>query len=143
MMKKRNTLTIVLLGMLTAVVPFSIDMYLPGFTDIAKTFNTPVSKVALSLSSFFVGMGIGQLLYGPLLDRFGRKSPLYVGLLIYCLASVGCAFAPSIDVLIALRFVQALGGCAATIAATAMVRDLFPPQENARIFSVLILQVVS
>lgn len=125
--------------MLTAVVPFSIDMYLPGFTDIAKTYNTQVSKVALSLSSFFVGMGIGQLLYGPLLDRFGRKGPLYVGLLIYCLASIGCAFAPSIEMLIGLRFVQALGGCAATIAATAMVRDLFPPQENARIFSVLIL----
>lgn len=138
-MKKKSTLTIVLLGMLTAVVPFSIDMYLPGFTDIARTFNTPVSKVALSLSSFFVGLGIGQLLYGPLLDRFGRKGPLYVGLLIYCLASIGCAFAPTVDVLIALRFVQALGGCAATIAATAMVRDLFPPQENARIFSVLIL----
>lgn len=139
-MKNRNKfLTILILGLLTAVVPFSIDMYLPGFTDIAQTFGTPVSKVALSLSSFFAGMGVGQLLYGPLLDRFGRKQPLYIGLLLYCLASVGCAFAPSIDSLIGLRFVQALGGCAATIAATAMVRDLFPPQENAKIFSVLIL----
>jgi MFS transporter, DHA1 family, multidrug resistance protein len=137
--RKRTTLTIILLGLLTAIVPFSIDMYLPGFTDIARSFNTSVPRVALSLSSFFIGMGVGQLLYGPLLDRFGRKLPLYVGLAIYCLTSVGCYFAPSIESLIALRFVQALGGCAATIAATAMVRDLFPPEENAKIFSYLIL----
>jgi DHA1 family bicyclomycin/chloramphenicol resistance-like MFS transporter len=114
-------------------------MYLPGFTDIARTYDTSVSRVALSLSSFFIGMGVGQLLYGPLLDRFGRKLPLYVGLAIYCVTSVGCYFASSIEMLIALRFVQAVGGCAATIAATAMVRDLFPPAENAKIFSYLIL----
>ena len=137
--RKRTTLTIILLGLLTAIVPFSIDMYLPGFTDIAETYETSVSRVALSLSSFFIGMGVGQLLYGPLLDRFGRKMPLYAGLLIYCVASIGCFFASSIEMLIVLRFVQALGGCAATIAATAMVRDLFPPVENAKIFSYLIL----
>ncbi|RYZ00560.1 MAG: Bcr/CflA family efflux MFS transporter [Chitinophagaceae bacterium] len=131
--------TIVLLGLLTAVVPFSIDMYLPGFTDIARTYGSSVSRVSLTLSSFFIGIGIGQLLYGPLLDRFGRLRPLYAGLLLYCGASVGCAFAPSLDALVALRFLQAAGACSASIAATAMVRDLFPPEDNAKIFSFLIL----
>src|SRR5215211_2717392 len=109
MAKKRRGLTILLLGLLTAIVPFSIDMYLPGFPDIARSMNVTVTKVALSLSSFFVGIGIGQLLYGPLLDRFGRKKPLYAGLLLYCISSVGCAYAGSIEMLILLRFIEALG----------------------------------
>ena len=139
MTKKRRFLTILLLGLLTTIVPFSIDMYLPGFPDIALFMNVPVTKVALSLSSFFVGIGIGQILYGPLLDRFGRKKPLFVGLLLYFITSVACAYAGSIEVLIILRFVQAIGACSASIAATAMVRDLFPPDENAKIFSFLML----
>ena len=139
MTKKRRSLTILLLGLLTTIVPFSIDMYLPGFPDIAQSMNVTSAKVALSLSSFFVGIGLGQLLYGPLLDRFGRKKPLYAGLLLYFICSIGCAYAVSIESLIFLRFVQAIGACSASIAATAMVRDLFPPEENAKIFSVLIL----
>jgi DHA1 family bicyclomycin/chloramphenicol resistance-like MFS transporter len=139
MTSKRKFVTIFLLGLLTAVVPFTIDMYLPGFPDIARSMNTTVSKVALSLSSFFIGMGLGQLIYGPLLDRFGRKNPLYVGLLLYCITSVGCVYAGSIESLIFLRFIQALGACSGTIVATAMVRDIFPPEENAKIFSFLIL----
>lgn len=139
MTKKRRFITILLLGLLTAIVPFTIDMYLPGFPDIARAMDTNVSKVALSLSSFFIGMGLGQLLYGPLLDRFGRKKPLYAGLLLYCITSIGCVYAGSIENLIILRFVQAIGACSATISATAMVRDLFPPEENAKIFSFLIL----
>jgi DHA1 family bicyclomycin/chloramphenicol resistance-like MFS transporter len=136
---KQRFITILLLGLLTAIVPFTIDMYLPGFPDIAKSMNTTVSKVALSLSSFFIGMGLGQLIYGPMLDRFGRKKPLYIGLLLYCITSIGCAYASSIETLILLRFIQAIGACSATIAATAMVRDIFPPGENAKIFSFLIL----
>lgn len=136
---KKRFVTILLLGLLTAIVPFSIDMYLPAFPDIAKALQVPVSKVALSLSSFFIGIGLGQLLYGPLLDRFGRKKPLYAGMLLCCITCIGCAYATSINALIVLRFVQAIGACAATIAATAMVRDFFPPEQNARIFSLLIL----
>ncbi len=139
MTKKRKFLTILILGLLTAVVPFSIDMYLPGFPEIAHSLNTSVSNVALSLSSFFIGIAIGQLAYGPILDRFGRKAPLYAGLIFYCIASIGCSFAASIEVLIVLRFFQAIGACAASVAATAMVRDLFPASENARIFSFLML----
>src|SRR5207244_3361968 len=81
----------------------------------------------------------GQLLYGPLLDRFGRKKPLYVGLILYVVASAGCLFIHSVDALIALRFVQAIGSCAAAVAAVAMVRDLFPIEDNAKVFSLLLL----
>lgn len=138
--RSRHTgLTILLLGLLTTVVPFSIDMYLPGFPDIAASMHTTIPKVAYSLSSFFLGLGIAQLVYGPLLDRFGRTGPLYTGLVLYCISSICCAFAPSIEVLILLRFVQSVGACAAMITATAMVRDLFPPQEIARVYSFLIL----
>ena len=130
---------ILILGSLTALAPFSIDMYLPGFPAIAKDLDTTVSKVALSLSSFFIGISAGQLLYGPLLDRYGRKKPLYFGLVIYIIASAGCALATSIDALIALRFIQALGSCAATVAAVAMVRDLFPIKDSAKVFAMLML----
>lgn len=124
---------------MTALTPFSIDMYLPAFAQIAGDFGTTVTRVSLSLSSYFVGLACGQLFYGPLLDRFGRKPPLYAGLLIYILASIGCFASQSTEMLIAMRFVQALGGCVAGVASLAMVRDLFPPQEGAKIFSLLIL----
>jgi len=132
---------ILILGMLTAIGPFSIDMYLPAFPDIAKSLNTNVAKVALSLSSFFIGISAGQLIYGPLLERYGRKKPLYFGLFIYLLASIGCAMANSINALIIFRLLQALGGCAGMVASRAIVRDLFEVKENAKIFSMLMLVV--
>jgi MFS transporter, DHA1 family, multidrug resistance protein len=116
-------------------------MYLPAFSGIAKGLNTSVDQVMLSLSSFFVGISAGQLLYGPLLERFGRKNPLYFGLSLYLVASVGCAMANSVEVLIAGRFFQALGGCVGMVAARAMVRDLFEVKENAKVFSSLMLVV--
>jgi MFS transporter, DHA1 family, multidrug resistance protein len=137
----KNFYLILILGMLTAIGPFSIDMYLPAFPDIAKGLHTNVAKVTLSLSSFFIGISAGQLLYGPLLERFGRKKPLYIGLSIYLIASLGCALAASVDELIFLRFLQALGGCVGMVAARAMVRDLFEVKENAKIFSTLMLVV--
>lgn len=132
---------IVILGMLSAIGPFSIDMYLPGFPAIAADLHTTVARVALSLSSFFIGISAGQLLYGPLLDRFGRKKPLYIGLSVYLLSSIGCALCTSVDALIALRFVQAIGGCSGMVASRAMVRDLFPVEENAKVFSMLMLVI--
>src|SRR5450432_3759356 len=108
MTRSRYISLILILGGLTALTPFSIDMYLPGFPAIAKDLQTSASKVSLSLSSFFIGFSLGQLLYGPLLDRFGRKTPLYIGLSVYILASIGCALSNSIGSLIALRFIQAL-----------------------------------
>lgn len=141
MTKKRYFFLILILGTLTALGPFSIDMYLPGFPAIAKDLHETVARVALSLSSFFIGISAGQLLYGPLLDRFGRKKPLYAGLVIYVLACFGCLFVRSIEALIVLRFVQAIGSCAAGVASVAMVRDLFPVQDNAKVFSLLMLVV--
>ena len=132
---------ILILGLLSAIGPFSIDMYLPGFPAIAKNLQTDVSYVAYTLSAFFVGISIGQLLYGPLLDKYGRKKPLYFGLLLYIVASAGCIFSYSIESLIALRFLQALGGCVGMVASRAIVRDLFDVEENAKIFSLLMLVI--
>ncbi len=139
MTRSRYVSLILILGGLTALAPFSIDMYLPGFPAIAKDLATSPANVALTLSSFFIGFALGQLLYGPLLDRFGRKKPLYIGLSVYLLASVGCVFIHSINGFISLRVIQALGSCAATVAAMTFVRDLFPIEENARVFALLIL----
>ena len=138
---RQRFLTIFTLGLLSALGPFSIDMYLPGFPAIAEDLNTTVAHVALSLSSYFIGVSIGQLFYGPLLDRFGRKIPLYAGLVIYLAASIWCVFVQDADTLITARFVQAIGGCAGMVAARALVRDLFPVSENAKIFSLLMLVI--
>src|SRR6266480_2989367 len=122
MQNKKSYFNIILiLGLLTAIGPFSIDMYLPAFPAIAKGLHTSIAEVMLSLSSFFIGISAGQLVYGPLLERFGRKKPLYVGLSIYLLASIGCALASSVDALIAFRLLQALGGCAGMVEARAIV----------------------
>jgi DHA1 family bicyclomycin/chloramphenicol resistance-like MFS transporter len=141
MTKQKYFFLILLLGTLTALGPFSIDMYLPGFPAIAKNLHTTVGRVALSLSSFFVGISAGQLLYGPLLDRFGRKKPLYFGLLLYVVSSAGCLAVHSIEQLIVLRFVQAIGSCAAAVASVTLVRDLFPVKDSAKVFALLMLVV--
>lgn len=140
--KKENQFSLILiLGLLTAIGPLSIDMYLPAFPDIANSLHAPISAVMLSLSSFFIGISAGQLLYGPLLERFGRKLPLYFGLMLYAIASVACASAQQVETLIIFRFFQALGGCVGMVAARAMVRDLFAVADNAKIFSTLMLVV--
>ena len=138
---KRYFFLILILGTLTALGPFSIDMYLPGFEAIALDLHVTTSEVGFSLSSYFIGISAGQLLYGPLLDRFGRKKPLYIGLVLYILASAGCVMAQTLDMLVLLRFFQAVGSCAAAVAAVAMVRDLFPVQDSAKVFSLLMLVV--
>lgn len=134
-------IVILMLGLLSAIGPFSIDMYLPGFQAIATDLKTSIEHIQLSLTSFFVGIAAGQMIYGPLLDRFGRKKPLIVGLLVYIAASLGCALTESADTLILLRFVQALGSCSGMVAARAMVRDFFPPNETAKVFSLLMLVI--
>lgn len=138
-MNNNRFILILILGLLSAIGPFSIDTYLSGFPSIASDLGVSVDIVSYSLSSFFIGISVGQLIYGPLLDRFGRKTPLIIGLVIYFLASIGCALANSIETLIALRFLQALGGCVGMVAPRAIVRDSFPLQESAKIFSTLIL----
>ncbi|MBS1625263.1 MAG: MFS transporter, partial [Bacteroidetes bacterium] len=130
---------ILMIGALNTITPFSIDMYLPAFKRIAADLHTDMAQVMLTVSIYFLGFGLGQILYGPLLDRFGRKRPLYIGMVLYILASIGCAAAPDIQILLAMRFVQALSGCVASVAAMAMVLDFFPPERSSRIFSSLIL----
>jgi DHA1 family bicyclomycin/chloramphenicol resistance-like MFS transporter len=138
---KNPFLVIFTLGALSTISPFAIDMYLPAFGQIAADFHTSSAAVGLSLSTYFAGMALGPLIYGPLLDRYGRKPPLYAGLALFVLTSVGCVFAPNIDVLIWLRLFQALGGCAASVAAMSLVRDLFPPKDTAKIISLIILTI--
>jgi MFS transporter, DHA1 family, multidrug resistance protein len=137
--KKEKNKIILVLGALAALGPFTIDMYLPGFPAIAADLNTSIARVGLSLTSYFIGISVGQLFYGPLVDRYGRKKPLLAGLLIYIVAAIGCALSPSVDWLIGQRLLLALGGCAGMVASRAMVRDLFPTNETARVFSTLIL----
>jgi DHA1 family bicyclomycin/chloramphenicol resistance-like MFS transporter len=137
MTRKRYVFLVLILGFLIALSPFSIDMYLPAFGDIAKSLHTNSARVAQSLSSYFIGLAFGQLLYGPLMDRFGRKVPLYFGLGLYIIASVGCFLSGSLEMLIAMRLFQALGGCAAQVACIAMVRDLFPVKDIAKVYALL------
>ncbi len=128
-----------ILGALTAFAPMSIDMYLPGLPSLAREFHVDPGTVELTLTAFFVALALGQALYGPLPDRFGRKAPLYVGLSLYIVASVGCALAADVYTLIGVRFLEACGGCAGIVIARAVVRDLFKAQEAARMFSLMML----
>jgi len=141
MSKSTYVTYILILGLLTTIGPFSIDMYLPGFDDIARNLHTDPATVALTLSSYFIGLAVGQLVYGPLLDRYGRKKPLYAGLGLYIVSTVICIQARDINTLIVLRFIQAIGSCGAQVAAMAMVRDLFGAKESAKVFSLLLLVV--
>ena len=135
---KRETLIIVVLGMLTAIGSFSIDMYLPGFPAIARGLHTDIAHVGLTLTSFFIGISLGQFGYGPALDRFGRIGPVVFGMSVYIVAAIGCAFSPSISYLIAMRFFLAIGACVGMVAASAIIRDLFSGKEVARALSMQI-----
>ena len=135
----RFDLTVIVLALLTMFGPLSIDMYLPAFGDIAASYATEANRVELSLTSFFLGLFVGQLLYGTASDKWGRKPPLYFGLVIYIISSLACAYAPNLESLIVLRFFQAIGSCAGLVIARAMVRDLYSPQASAQVFSFLIL----
>ncbi len=135
----QNFVLILIIGALNTITPFTIDMYLPAFPKIAAGMHTDIQTVALSVSAYFFGFSLGQIFYGPLLDRFGRKPPLYVGLCFYILATIACALSTSITSFLAFRFLQALGGCVASVAAMAMVIDFFPADKSSRILSTLIL----
>ena len=126
---------VVLLGTLTAFDPLTIDMYLPAFGQIEKDFATSIANVELSITTFFIGMAFGQLIYGPLADRFGRRKPLLLGMLVYFFATLGCALSPNIFVFIAFRLLQALGGCAGMVISRAIIRDLFDKKQVATFLS--------
>jgi len=129
----------IVLGLLSAIGPFAIDMYLPALPSIGSSLQADIGTVQMSLTSFFLALGAGQLLYGPLSDMFGRKSPLYAGLLLFALASVGCALVNDIHTLVLLRFIQGLGAAAGMAIPRAVVRDLHTGTDAARLMSLLML----
>ena len=126
-----------LLSLLTALGPLSMDMYLPSLPDIGRTLHAPVPDVQLTISSYLFGFAVGQIFYGPISDRIGRKPILLAALVLYGAASIGCAMAQSIDGLIALRFLQALGGAGAIVLARAVVRDLYSGARAGRELSLM------
>jgi len=128
-----------LLGLLSAIGPFAIDMYLPALPEIGQSLGAGIGAVQMSLTAFFLSLGAGQLLYGPVSDMVGRKPPLYFGLVLFALASVGCALATDVQTLIALRFVQGLGAAAGMAIPRAVVRDLHTGTDAARLMSLLML----
>lgn len=136
---RRRLDLILILGALTAFAPLSIDMYLPAFPALETWYGASAGAVQATLALFFVGLALGQSVHGPLSDRLGRRRPLMIGIAIYVAASVGAVFAPDIETLAALRFIQAIGGCAGVVIARAMVRDLFDERDSARVFSMLML----
>ena len=134
----RPGLTIIL-GMLAAFGSLSIDMYLPGLPTIAREFGTDAAAGQQTLAAFFLGMALGQIVYGPLSDRAGRRKPLLVGCGLYTVTSLGCAVVSTMGALVGLRFFQALGACAGIVIGRSIVRDLFDPRESARMYALLML----
>jgi DHA1 family bicyclomycin/chloramphenicol resistance-like MFS transporter len=126
-----------LLSFLTALGPLSMDMYLPSLPDIGRVLQVPTLQVQLTISSYLFGFAVGQILYGPVSDRLGRRPVLLAALVVYVLATVGCAIARSIDALIGLRFLQALGGAGAIVLARAVVRDLYSGPRAGRELSLM------
>lgn len=130
---------ILLLALLTALGPLSIDMYLPALPQMADDFDVSTQQVANSVPAYFLGLAIGQLIYGPVSDRIGRKTPLYFGLVLYIAASFLCIFADSEWSLIAARIVQALGGCVGVVIARAAIRDRLSMQASAQAFASMMI----
>lgn len=137
--KINRTVLLILLGVLAALGPFTIDMYLPGFQQIASDLGTDEKHVAFTLTSYFIGIAAGQLIYGPVVDKYGRKRPLLVGLGIYIVAALGCALSPNIESMILMRLLQALGGCVGMVASNAIISDVYEKEHRARAFSSIML----
>jgi len=130
---------VILLGALTGFGPMSIDMYLPALPSIARSLHGTASGAQLTVSAFFIGVSFGQLFYGPLSDRQGRRWPLLMGVALYLAATIGCMLSTTMPALIAFRVLQALGACAGMVIARAVVRDRFAHDEVIHIFSLLML----
>lgn len=134
-----NLRTVLILGALSAFGPLAIDFYLPGFPAMAQAFATDEKHIQATLAAYFLGLSLGQLAYGPVADRFGRRIPLLIGLVLFTVASLACAFAPTLEALIVARFVQALGGCAGMVLSRAIVSDTCDAVGSAKVFSQLML----
>jgi DHA1 family bicyclomycin/chloramphenicol resistance-like MFS transporter len=137
--ERPRRLLLLALGALTAMAPMATDMYLPGMPAIAADLGGSASQAQLTLSAFFFGFGFGQLFYGPVADRFGRRIPLLAGLGLFTTATLGCALAEDLGTLIVLRFLEAVGGAAGPVLARAAVRDLYGGDRAARVLSTMVL----
>jgi len=131
------------LAMMSAFGPVATDMYLPGFAQMAASFSTTSSHIESTLSAFFLGLALGQSLYGPFIDRFGRRGPLLGGIALFIVATVGTLLTDDIEVFIAMRFLQGIGGCAGMVIGRAIVNDLFPPRETARVLSLMMIMITT
>lgn len=130
---------IFILALMSSIAPLSTDMYLPALSQVKQSFETSEFLTQLSLASFFVAFALGQLIYGPLSDVFGRKIPALVGIFLFMLSSLFCVIIDNIYVFIILRFFEALGGCAGVVIARAIVNDLFELKEAASIFALMMV----
>lgn len=130
---------IVILALMSSIAPLSTDMYLPALTKVQESFETTPFLTQLSLASFFIAFALGQLIYGPLSDIFGRKKPLCVGVVLFMLSSLSCVLVDSVNAFIILRFFEALGGCAGVVIARAIVNDLFELKEAASIYALMMV----
>ncbi|MFG2328217.1 Bcr/CflA family multidrug efflux MFS transporter [Streptomyces sp. NPDC048604] len=137
--RRAGLLVTLVLGGLTALPPLSMDMYLPALPQVTDALRAPAATVQLTLTACLAGMALGQLVVGPMSDKWGRRRPLLVGMLVYVVATAACAFAPGVDVLVAFRLLQGLAGAAGIVIARAVVRDLYDGVEMARFFSTLML----
>ncbi|AIQ26522.1 MFS transporter [Paenibacillus sp. FSL H7-0737] len=137
--RKQRLQLAVILGSITTIGPLSIDMYLPALPTLVADFGTTAALVQLSLTFFLLGLASGQLVAGPLSDVYGRRGPLLIGMFIYAVSSVLCAFSPSIGLLIVLRFIQGLAGSVGVVVSRAAVRDLYSGSELTKFFSLLMI----
>ncbi|MFF8727669.1 multidrug effflux MFS transporter [Streptomyces sp. NPDC015171] len=137
--RRTGVLVTLVLGGLTATPPLAMDMYLPSLPEVTHALHAPAATVQLTLTSCLAGMALGQLVVGPMSDRWGRRRPLLSGLAVYLLATALCAFAPNVETLVAFRLLQGLAGAAGIVIARAVVRDLYDGVAMARFFSTLML----
>lgn len=127
------------MALLSSIAPFSTDTYLPAMSSMAEYFSSSASRIQLTLTSFFIAFAFGQLIYGPLSERFGRKKPLYVGMALFIVSSLLCAFASSVEELILWRFFQALGASAGVVISKAIITDRFDTKESVTIYSAIMI----
>ncbi|MFE2062264.1 multidrug effflux MFS transporter [Streptomyces sp. NPDC059467] len=137
--RRTGLLLVLILGGLTATPPLAMDMYLPSLPEVTRSLHAPAATVQLTLTACLAGMALGQLVVGPMSDRWGRRRPLLAGLAVYIVATALCALAPDVGTLVAFRLVQGLAGAAGIVIARAVVRDLYDGDAMARFFSTLML----
>ncbi|MER5209059.1 multidrug effflux MFS transporter [Streptomyces sp. NPDC002838] len=138
-LRRTGLLVTLILGGLTATPPLAMDMYLPALPEVTQSLSAPAATVQLTLTACLAGMAFGQLVVGPMSDRWGRRRPLLIGLAVYVVATALCAVAPTVQLLVAFRLAQGLAGAAGIVIARAVVRDLYDGMAMARFFSTLML----